>query len=211
MESINETEAGSPTTKQTVEKFPQGAEKEEQPSKQHKTACRSHNVVVRPAVQRLVFISIITAAVAFLASVVCLILTLMVMTSPNNSTPSRDVDGKSYRVVQESYQRPFGLPLSTFLEVYFETERFLRHFLACWLQCPRYCLPLYRVEGDEACSYARSRSNDINLSVLCSNNPAPYKRLKFPKSFALKPKVLYPAYGWEICQKKSLYTFVSNS
>ncbi|XP_078372683.1 uncharacterized protein LOC144656326 [Oculina patagonica] len=92
MESINETEAESPTTKLTIEKFPQGAEKEEQPLKQHKNVCRSHNVEVRPAVQRLVFISIITAAVAFLASVVCLILTLMVMTSPNNSTPSKDVD-----------------------------------------------------------------------------------------------------------------------
>lgn len=99
MESTKDTEAaiyddiagesGTPVTNLTAEKFPpQGAEKEIQPSKQHKNNCQSHTAMVR----RLMFISITAAAVAFLAAVVCLILTLIVMMSRNNSTPSKDCD-----------------------------------------------------------------------------------------------------------------------
>ncbi len=97
MESIKDNEAGisadiagesgTPDTNLTAEKFPhQGAEEEIKPSKQHKNDCRSHTVAVR----RLMFISITAAVVAFLAAVVCLTLTLIIMMSRNDSTPSKD-------------------------------------------------------------------------------------------------------------------------
>ena len=102
MESINETEAGSSdhiadesgtsARKQMVEKFPQGAGKEGKLSKEHKNACRSHTLIFRS----LVFISTFAVVVAFLVAVVCLTLTLTLM-SRNNSTPSKNcavVNGK---------------------------------------------------------------------------------------------------------------------
>lgn len=95
MESIKQTDVGiydevvgeTPATKQTVDKFPHGTEKETQSSTQRKNACPSHTVVIK----RVVFISKTAALIiVFLAAVVALILAVITMVSRNDQSPSKD-------------------------------------------------------------------------------------------------------------------------